>query len=246
MGQPGQGVMGQGQCPGWHWGIWHCHVAQGAARMCLFLSQPLYLLPDTWGPPGHAGSTSIPCQEQEEWRGAVFTEAGSERPRGVTPREPCRGKNMAATSPEHGKGTLRHREAAQRAAPLSTALGAERTPGHPWAGFDRPWLVHKASPSSLPVPPPPHGQPLAALPSPAARVPLGWTCVKIIKGCLAWSRLEDPGRACHGEQRRWACVADAVAAPAAHVPVLALQRPLSTHHHPRSSPDQQHTARGTW
>lgn len=129
-------------------------------------------------------------------------------------------------------------------APLGRALGALRTPWHRCTAFDRPWLVHKASPSSLPVPPPPHGQPLAALPSPAARVPLGWTCVKIIKDCLAWSRPEDPGRACHGEQRRRGCFADVVAAPAAHVPVLALQRPLPTHHHPRSSPDKQHTARG--
>lgn len=47
--------------------------------MCHFLSQPLHLL-DTWGPPGHAGSTSIPCKEQEELRGAAFTEAGSEQP----------------------------------------------------------------------------------------------------------------------------------------------------------------------
>lgn len=36
-------------------------------------SSPRYL-----GSPGHAGSTSILCQGQEEWRGAVFTEAGSE------------------------------------------------------------------------------------------------------------------------------------------------------------------------
>lgn len=48
--------------------------------MCLLLSQPLHLFPDTWGPPGHAGSTSIPCQGQEEWRGAVFTGAGGEQP----------------------------------------------------------------------------------------------------------------------------------------------------------------------
>lgn len=84
------------------------------------------------------------------------------------------------------------------------------------------------------------GQPLAVLPSPAA---LGWTCVKNIKGCFAWRRPEDPG---HGEQQHQACAADAVAAPAARVPVLALQRSLSTHHHPRSSPDQQHATRGTW
>lgn len=216
--------------------------------MCLFLSQPLHLLPDTWGPPGHSGSTSIPCQGRRSGEGLdSLRQAVSSpgQPGGVTPREPCRDKNGAATSPDHGKGTLRHREAAQPAAPLSRALGARRTPWHRRAGFDRPWLVYKASPSSLPVPPPPHGQPLAALPSPAARVPLGWTCVKIIKGCLAWSRPEDPGRACHGERRRRACVADAVAAPAAHGPVLALQRPLSTHQHPRGSPDKQHPARGT-
>lgn len=98
-------------------------------------------LPDTCGPPGHSGRTSIPCQGREEWRGAVFTEAGSEQPWGVTPREPRRGKNVAVTSPEHDKGTLRHWEAAQPAAPLSRALGPLRTPWHRWAAFDRPWLV---------------------------------------------------------------------------------------------------------
>lgn len=128
--------------------------------------------------------------------------------------------------------------------PKQGSQGAES----PWAllgCLGRAWHVHKASPPALPVPPPHHGQPLAALPSPAARVPLGWTCVKNIKGCFAWRHPEDPSRACHGEQRHQGCVADAGTAPAAHIPVLALQRPLSTHQHPRSSPDQQHTARGT-
>lgn len=133
---PGVCCTGQGQCPGWCWGMWHCHVAQGAAQMYFFLSQPFHLLPDSQGPPGHSGSTSIPCRGRRSGEGLNSLRQGVSspgQPWGVTPREPCRGKNVAATFPEHGKGTLRHGEAAQPAAPLSRALGALRSPWHPWA-----------------------------------------------------------------------------------------------------------------
>lgn len=49
----------------------------------------------------------------------------------ITPREPQRGKNVAATSPEHGKGTLRHWEAAQDE--CSTPEQGSRGPKNPLA-----------------------------------------------------------------------------------------------------------------
>lgn len=92
-------------------------------------------------------------------------------PRGVIPGVWCRGKCVAATTPAHSRRTSRRRESAKIVFPLCwlsrAGLLVCRGPGH-----CRAWHVPKASPSSLPVPPPHHGQPLAALPSPAARVPL--------------------------------------------------------------------------
>lgn len=154
------------------------HVAQGAAHMCPRPSQPRCLLPEIWGQQHQHHPHAKGRRRGEELRpprqGAGRVLAPPGQPHGVTPGSGVRGgKCAAATTPAHSGWTPMHRGSCWNAvpappAPPGRAFGARRAPWAPLGCLGRTWHGRKASPSALPVPPPHHGQPLAALPSPAA------------------------------------------------------------------------------